>query len=64
MEINSRDIENLIELLDGKCDSGVSRIKVEVSEQLEPESIREVHHHGRCDVGSVFATGMNNVSCD
>lgn len=56
-EIKSTDIDNIIALLDGKCENGVSRIKVEISEQQEAETIREVHHHGRCDVGSPWATG-------
>ena len=64
MTNQEQDIQNIIALLDGKCDAGVSRIQVNVSEQIEPGSVKDAHHHGRCDVGSVFATGMNNVSCD
>lgn len=63
-EILESDIANIIDLLDGKCDDGVSRIKVNVSEKQEPESIKEVHHHGRCDVGSPWATGsVRNFDC-
>ena len=63
-EIKSTDIDNIIALLDGKCENGVSRIKVEISEQQEDETIREVHHHGRCDVGSPWATGsVRNFDC-
>lgn len=63
-EIKSTDIDNIIALLDGKCENGVSRIKVEISEQQEAETIREVHHHGRCDVGSPWATGsVRNFDC-
>ena len=63
-EIKSTDIDNIIALLDGKCGNGVSRIKVEISEQQEAETIREVHHHGRCDVGSPWATGsVRNFDC-
>lgn len=63
-EIMESDIANIIDLLDGKCDSGVSRIKVNVSDIQEPETVREVHHHGRCDVGSPWATGsVRNFDC-
>lgn len=63
-EIKGTDIDNIIALLDGKCENGVSRIKVEISEQQEAETIREVHHHGRCDVGSPWATGsVRNFDC-
>lgn len=63
-EILDSDIANIIDLLDGKCDDGVSRIKVNVSENQEAETVKEVHHHGRCDVGSPWATGsVRNFDC-
>ncbi len=63
-DVKETDIENIIALLDGKCENGVSRIKVEMSENQAPETIREVHHHGRCDVGSPWATGsVRNFDC-
>lgn len=52
-----KDIDNIIALLDGKCEAGVSRIKVNVSEEQESESVTEQYHRGRCDVGSPWATG-------
>lgn len=59
-----KDIENIIALLDGKCESGVSRIKVNVSENQQPESVSEQYHNGRCDVGSPWATGaVRNFDC-
>ncbi len=51
-----RDIQNIIELLDEKTSSGVSRIHIDVEEAPE-ETIKEQYHHGRCDVGSPWATG-------
>lgn len=63
-DIKESDIENIIALLDGKCEDGVSRIKVEMSENQEEATIREVHHHGRCDIGSPWATGsVRNFDC-
>lgn len=62
--IKDSDINNIIDLLDGKCEAGVSRIKVNVSDSQEAETIKEVHHHGRCDVGSPWATGsVRNFDC-
>jgi len=36
---------------------GVSRIKVEASDAVEEDKAQKAYHHGRCDVGSPFATG-------
>lgn len=53
---DGQDIINIIELLDEKVSSGVSRIHIDVEEGTE-ESVKENYHHGRCDVGSPWATG-------
>ena len=59
-----KDIENIINLLDGKVQNGVSRIKVNVSETQEEGTVTEQYHHGRCDVGSPWATGsVKNCYC-
>lgn len=52
----NKDIQNIIELLGAKVSSGVSRIHVDVEEGQE-EAVKEQYHHGRCDVGSPWATG-------
>lgn len=58
------DIDNIIELLDSKSESGISRISLNISETQEESSIQEVYHHGRCDVGSPWATGkIKNFDC-
>ena len=48
---NEQDIENIIKLLDGKAASGTNRINLNVSEDVSDGEVREVYHHGRCDVG-------------
>lgn len=53
---DGQDIINIIELLDEKVASGVSRIHIDVEEGQE-EAVKENYHHGRCDVGSPWATG-------
>ena len=58
------NIDELIKMIDGKMDSGVSRLKVGFSEELESGEKKEAYHHGRCDVGSPFADGTIRNFCD
>lgn len=51
------DPEKVIEMLDSLTGAGVSRIRVETSDAVEEGAYRKAYHHGRCDVGSPFATG-------
>ena len=51
------DVDNIVALLDEYATKGDGRIKIHMSDELEAgTSVRE-YHHGRCDVGSPFATG-------
>lgn len=62
--MTEQDIEKFIELLDGKVEEGASRIKIYMSEEQEADSVKEVYHHGRCDVGSPWAKGtVKNFDC-
>ena len=49
--------KDLIAALDAMMDSGVSRLKIDMSEELSEGESEKKYHHGRCDVGSPFATG-------
>lgn len=51
------DLDSVIQMLDSMTAAGVSRIKVEVSDSVEEGRAERAYHHGRCDVGSPFATG-------
>jgi len=51
------DIDEIIKMLDTMTESGVSRLKVETSNELESGEVKKAYHHGRCDVGSPFARG-------
>ncbi len=51
------DIDEIIKMLDGMAQDGISRMKVETSEDVEKGDIKKAYHHGRCDVGSPFAKG-------
>lgn len=49
--------EDIVRLLDSMVEAGTSRIRVEISEELGGGEVKRAYHHGRCDVGSPFATG-------
>lgn len=51
------EVDDVIKMLDNLAEDGVSRIKVETSEEVADGAVRKAYHHGRCDVGSPFATG-------
>ena len=60
-----KEIEEVIRMLDSKTEEGVSRIGVHRVETEREDFVREVHHHGRCDIGSPFADGsIGNFACD
>jgi hypothetical protein len=60
-----KEIEDIINMLDSKTQSGVSRIKVNVSESQQEGTVTTQYHHGRCDVGSPWAKGtVRNFGCD
>lgn len=54
---DAADIQNIIRLLDGFCEAGESRLKLQVSGENAPESVHRQYHHGRCDVDSPWAKG-------
>ena len=63
---SEKDIENIINMLDGKVAAGTSRINLNVTatDAFADGEIKEVHHHGRCDVGSAWAKGtVKNPEC-
>ena len=62
------EIDDVIRMLDNMANDGVSRIKVETSETVADGEVKKAYHHGRCDVGSPFATGklcdLGDPGCD
>lgn len=51
------EVDDVIRMLDNMAQGGVSRIKVETSAEVSEGEVKKAYHHGRCDVGSPFATG-------
>lgn len=51
------EIDDVIRMLDNMAEGGVSRIKVETSDEVSDGEVKKAYHHGRCDVGSPFASG-------
>ena len=62
------EIDDVIRMLDNMANDGISRIKVETSENVADGKVKKAYHHGRCDVGSPFATGklfdLEDPGCD
>lgn len=59
-EVNAEaaNIDDIVKMLDGFAESETGRLKVKVSEDLPAGTVEKVYHHGRCDIGSVFACGI------
>lgn len=55
--ISEKDIDNLLEILDGFCSEGESRMKLDVSDEVASGEAMRQYHHGRCDIGSPWARG-------
>ena len=62
-DVNAMDVDELIKMIDGKMESGVSRLSVGFSEQQAQNTVKEQYHLGRCDVGSPWAKGTVS-NCD
>lgn len=60
----SDSAQKVMEMLDAMTEAGVSRIKVDTSDSMEEGMARKAYHHGRCDVGSPFATGHLFDGCE
>ena len=56
-KIDMGEVDDVIRMLDNMAQGGVSRIKVETSDEVADGAVKKAYHHGRCDVGSPFATG-------
>ncbi|MBQ8188627.1 MAG: hypothetical protein IJZ44_02500 [Lachnospiraceae bacterium] len=56
-EISEEDIANMLEILEKFGNSDVSRLNVQVSEEVSAGKSAKAYHHGRCDVGSPWAKG-------
>jgi len=57
MEQNMTDIDMVVSQLDAMVSGEISRMKIETSKEIAQGEIKKAYHHGRCDVGSPFATG-------
>lgn len=57
------EIDDMIALIEKQMNSGVGRLKVRSSEELNFGEYEKTYHHGRCDVGSPWAKGTM-INCD
>jgi len=51
------DIDQVVSQLDAMVSKEISRMKIETSKEIAQGEVKKDYHHGRCDVGSPFATG-------
>ncbi|MBD5473694.1 MAG: hypothetical protein HDR20_12620 [Lachnospiraceae bacterium] len=51
------NIDDVIRMLDNMTEKEISRMKIETSGEVREGETERTYHHGRCDVGSPFATG-------
>ena len=56
-------IDEIMNMIDKKMTEGTSRLSVNFDGENAPNEARELHHHGRCDVGSPWAKGTVS-NCD
>lgn len=57
--MEKKEIDGIVKMLDEFANSGTSRLKVSMSEELGEGETERVHHHGRCDIGSPWARGCS-----
>ncbi len=61
---SDKEIDDIVNMLDGKTAAGISRIRVVTSDEFQRGEIASLSHHGRCDVGSPWAKGtVTNTNC-
>ena len=57
------DPDDIVQMIEGKMEKGVSRLSLQFTDELEYGQTKEKYHHGRCDVGSPWAKGTVG-NCD
>ena len=62
-DMDSKQIDEIIDMIDGKMESGVGRLSVKFADDQQEGTVRQQYHHGRCDVGSPWAKGTVS-NCD
>ena len=56
-EVEEKDIENVLKILENFSATETGRLKIQVSGEEEAETVKKTYHYGRCDVGSPWARG-------
>lgn len=56
-QIDEKNLEQVIAMLDGFASSDASRLKIDVSDEYAQGEVKKQYHHGRCDIGSPWARG-------
>ena len=61
---NENEIDEVLNMIEGKMSNGVSRLLVSFTDRQEAGTKTEWYHHGRCDVKSPWANGTAPNACD
>ncbi|MBD5444924.1 MAG: hypothetical protein HDR29_05165 [Lachnospiraceae bacterium] len=56
-QIDEKNLDQVIAMLDGFASSDASRLKIDVSDEYAQGEVKRQYHHGRCDIGSPWAKG-------
>ena len=56
-QIDEKNLDQVIAMLDGFASSDASRLKIDVSDEYAQGEVKRQYHHGRCDIGSPWARG-------
>ena len=57
MTKEEKEIQDMISILDGFAESGDSRLKIKISDEINEGETKREYHHGRCDINSPWACG-------
>ena len=57
--VSNVDSLQVVAMIDRMMKNGVSRLKVDTSDELNFGEIKKSYHHGRCDVNSPWACGTS-----
>ena len=49
LKMDSDELEDLVKMIDGKMESGISRLGLSFSDKKEAGSVSETHYHGKKD---------------
>ena len=64
-DVDVTDVMNIMNMLDSFAESEEGRMRLRIADNPNAKTAK-TYHHGRCDVGSPWATGTapNELGCE